>query len=239
MRILAVVTARGGSKRLPGKNIRLLGGRPLIAWSIDAVKDVAEIVDVLVSTDDHRIAEIARAAGALTPWLRPAELSTDRAASVDVCVHALDWYERERGAVDGLLLLQPTSPFRRRVTVERGIALFRDHDRRTVVSVSEAHTHPLDCVLIEGGHVRPFVAGAGEYARSQDLPPAYEITGALYLIAPHELRSARSFLGPATVPLITEKPEEAIDIDTEWDWDIAEVMMERRVKATSEGRTTE
>ncbi|HIF59709.1 MAG TPA: acylneuraminate cytidylyltransferase family protein, partial [Rhodospirillales bacterium] len=124
MRILALITARGGSKRIPGKNIRPLGGKPLIVWSINVAKDIAGIVDILVSTDDKNILEIAKSAGALVPWSRPPELATDTASSVDVCLHALAWYEKEIGRIDGLMLLQPTSPFRSRKSVLRGIELF-------------------------------------------------------------------------------------------------------------------
>ena len=101
MRILALVTARAGSKRLPGKNIRPLGGKPLIVWSIDIAKNIREICDILVSTDCPDIAAVSQKAGAYVPWLRPAELATDTASSVDVAIHALDWYEAEKGAVDG------------------------------------------------------------------------------------------------------------------------------------------
>ena len=139
MRILAVVPARGGSDRLPGKNVRLLGGKPLIVWSIDVANDVPSICDTLVSTDDAEISAISRDAGALVPWLRPAELATSRASSVDVCIYALNWYQKENGEVDGLLLLQPTSPFRSRSTVLRGIRLFEAH-RRSPSSPAEAWT---------------------------------------------------------------------------------------------------
>lgn len=111
---MAVIPARGGSKRLPGKNIRILGNKPLIAWSIDVVKGIPEICDVLVSTEDEKIAEIAKEFNAFVPWLRPIELATDTATSIEVILHALDWYEREKQEVDGVILLQPTSPFRRR-----------------------------------------------------------------------------------------------------------------------------
>ncbi len=124
MRILAVIPARGGSKRLPRKNIRPLGGIPLIFWSINAAKGISEICDILVSTDDPEIAEVTKNTGALVPWLRPRELATDTAQSVDVCLHALEWYEKEKGKVDGLMLLQPTSPFRTRGSILRGIELF-------------------------------------------------------------------------------------------------------------------
>lgn len=224
MRILAVITARGGSKRIPGKNIRPLGGRPLIEWSIDVAKNNADISDVLVSTDDPALAEVARRADALVPWLRPAELATDEAASVDVCLHALDWYESTRGRVDGLMLLQPTSPFRSRETVMRGIALFRDHRRRSVIGLSPALSHPLWCVQVNGNSIRPFIESEDVALRSQDLPPAYVVNGAFYLIKPEELRSGRSFRNETTLPLMIEDPAECIDIDTEWDWKIAQAL---------------
>ena len=112
MKILALVTARGGSVRLPGKNLRQLGGKPLINWSIEIAQDIPEICEILVSTDNESIADISREAGALVPWLRPQEVSTNEPSSVDVALHTLNWYEAEKGIVDGLLLLQPTSPFR-------------------------------------------------------------------------------------------------------------------------------
>ena len=210
--------ARGGSKRVPGKNLRPLGGRPLIVWSIEVAQGVPEICDLLVSTDDATIADAARQAGALVPWLRPAELATDTASPVDVCVHALDWYESRHGAVDGLLLLQPTSPFRSRDTVRRGIDLFRTRRGGAVLGVSPARSHPMGCFRIEGETLRPFIADAAGYTRSQDFPPAYEVNGALYLIAPADLRARRSFETGSVAPLIIDAPEESLDIDTEWDW---------------------
>ena len=225
MRILALITARGGSKRLPQKNIRPLGGRPLIVWSIEVAKGIPEICDILVSTDDNAIAEVARSAGAFVPWLRPAELATDSASSVDACVHALDSYERDHGKVDGLLLLQPTSPFRSRETVLRGIEIFRGHQYRPVLGVSPAGAHPMWCFRLEGETMRPFIEGAGLHLRSQDLPPAYVINGALYLIAPDDLRQRRCFYDVDVLPLKIEQPEESIDIDTEWDWKMAESVL--------------
>ena len=227
VRILALITARGGSKRLPEKNIRLLGGRPLIVWSIDVVKGIPGICDILVSTDDSAISEVARNAGALVPWLRPAELATDTASSIDVCLHALNWYENENGKVDGLLLLQPTSPFRTRDTVLRGIELFRVHERRPVLGVSPAKSHPMWCLKVEGETMRPFMDGGGLNLRSQDLPPAYAVNGAFYLISPDDLRSHQSFYDDAVVPLVISSQDESLDIDTESDWKMAERLVGR------------
>ena len=222
MRMLALIPARGGSKRLPGKNIRLLGRKPLIVWSIDVAKDMPDICDILVSTDNPSIKAISTEAGALVPWLRPADLATDEASSVDVALHALDWYEAEFGAVDGILLLQPTSPFRTQATVQRGIELFSKHDYRPVLGVSPTHAHPMWTFKMEGDCLVPFMGEHGFRTRSQDLPSAYVVNGSFYLITPAELRACRSFVGAKTIPLLIESMQEAVDIDTAWDWKIAE-----------------
>lgn len=228
MRILALITARGGSKRLPGKNIRLLGGKPLVVWSIDVAKDVPEICDILVSTDDPTIAAVCTEAGAYVPWLRPAELATDTSGSVDVALHALDWYEAKEGSVDGLLLLQPTSPFRSKATVQRGIGLFGRHGRQPVLGVSPTHAHPMWTLRMDGDYLVPFMCEHGFGTRSQDLPPAYVVNGGFYLISPADLRVCRTFVGQKTIPLLIESPQEAVDIDTPWDFKIAESIAESR-----------
>ena len=211
---------------MPRKNIRSLGGKPLVVWSIDIVKGVSEVCDTLVTTDDLAIAEISRSAGALVPWLRPAELATDTATSADVCIHALDWYEQEKGRIDGMLLLQPTSPFRSREAVFRGIDLFRTSGFRPVVGVSPVDSHPFWCFNLDGDRMTQFIEGDGLQRRSQDLPPAYAVNGAFYLIAPEQFRRSRSFYSLDMLPMIMDNPKESIDIDTEWDWKIAECVVD-------------
>lgn len=227
MRILALIAARGGSKRLPGKNIRELGGKPLIVWSIDVARGIPGICDIIVSTDDPAIAAVCKEAGAYVPWLRPAELATDTASSVDVALHALDWYESEKGAVDGLLLLQPTSPFRTQETLRKGIELFYENDRQPVLGVSPTHAHPMWTLKMEGNYIVPFMREHGLEVRSQDLPPAFVVNGSFYLISPAELRARQSFVGIKTIPLLIESPKEALDIDTEWDFKMAESISAR------------
>lgn len=221
MRILALIPARGGSKRLPGKNIRMLGDKPLIVWSIDAAKGIPEICDILVSTDSSEIAEICKESGVLVPWLRPAELATDTASSVDVALHALDWYEANHGTVDGLLLLQPTSPFRTKENICTGIALFAKHEHSSVVGVSPTHTHPMWTLKIENGYLVPFMPEARLQTRSQDLPPAVVVNGAFYLLSPMEIRNKRTFVTEKTIPLLISVSKETIDIDNEQDFKIA------------------
>ncbi|RXK55716.1 acylneuraminate cytidylyltransferase family protein [Oleiharenicola lentus] len=224
MKILALIPARGGSKRLPGKNTRLLGGKPMIAWSIEAAKGIGEICAVLISTDDPQIAAVAKAAGGQVPWLRPAELATDTATSVDVALHALDWYENAHGKVDGLLLLQPTSPFRTPRTIRQGIGLFSDNPQFPVLGVARLHVHPEWALRLEGGRLVRYTPGNGLETRSQDLPQVFFPTGSLYVIAPEVLRTGRTFVGAQAVPVVIEPPHEALDIDTEWDFRIAEMV---------------
>lgn len=225
MKILALIPARGASKRLPGKNVRQLGGKPLIEWSIQAARSLPDVVEVLVSTDDPEIARHAQHAGALVPRLRPAELATDTASSVDVALHALDDYERAHGRVDGLLLLQPTSPFRSRARLQAGLVLFAANPDCSVIGVSPASTHPLWCFRLDGMRLRPFVEGGGLHLRSQDLPPAYAVNGAFYLVPANVLRETHSLYARDLLPLVMETPAECIDIDTEEDWQLAEQML--------------
>lgn len=226
MKILAVITARGGSKRIPGKNIRPLGGIPLITWTINAAKRHPEICDILVTTDDLMIAGIARAEGVCVPWIRPAELASDTSNSVDVCLHALDWYERENGVVDGLLLLQPTSPFRSWSTISKGIALFLKSSGNAVVSLSPAVSNPHWCYRVIGDSATPIMNHGVKIERTQDLPPVFVLNGMLYLITPDQLRSERTFTPKDMQPLIVEKLWEGLDIDLPWDWFIAEKVAE-------------
>ena len=229
MRILALVPARKGSKRLPRKNLLQMNGKPLFQWSIELAINIPEISNVMVSTDDPLIAELSRGCGALAPWLRPSELASDTARSVDVALHALDWYEKEHGQVDGLLLLQPTSPFRKLESVRRGIEIFRAAKGGSVVGVSPARSHPMWTYQIEGLEMYPFCIQEGVNGRtkeviSQALPKAYVINGAFYLIDPKELRKHDSFLSTNTSPLIMTDPLEEIDIDTLADFRYAEYL---------------
>lgn len=228
MKILAVITARGGSKRLHGKNIKPLGGKPLIAWSIDSARASGCCVDVLVSTDDPAIADVAKAYGASVPWLRPAELATDTAGSVDVMLHAVDWYEEHRLPLDGVLLLQPTSPFRSDGAIARAVDLFKSwQGQRPVVSVSPASTHPAWTFRVSGDTMSPFLDWDGLGKRSQDLEPAWMLNGSIYLIAPDQLRQDKSFLTPSTLPFQMQQAQEALDIDTATDFEMCEWLLDR------------
>lgn len=222
MKIVAVIPARAGSKRLLGKNVKLLGGRPLIAWTIKAALESASVSDVVVTTDDQETADIARRYGASIPGLRPAHLATDTATSVDVVMHVVDEYERLNGPVEGVLLLQPTSPFRTTATIDEAVRLFAGSPAGAVVSVSAASTHPAWCFRLEQGLMQPFQGWGCVAKRSQDLEPAYTLNGAIYLISPSRLREKGGFVFEGVVPLVMSSGMESLDIDTPDDWIEAE-----------------
>jgi CMP-N,N'-diacetyllegionaminic acid synthase len=128
--------------------------------------NISEICDILVSSDDPDIAAVCKEAGAYVPCLRPAELATDTANSVDVALHPLDWYEAEKGAVDGILLLQPTSPFRTQATLRWGIDLFGQHGHQPMLGVSPTHVHPMWMLKMDGDYLAPFMQEHGLEIRS-------------------------------------------------------------------------
>jgi len=227
MKILALITARGGSKRIPNKNIKNLCGKPLIEWSLSSLKGLDNICDILVSTDSELIAELSTKAGAMVPWLRPKHLAEDSSSSVDVSIHALNWYQKHHGSIDGLLLIQPTSPFRTKESINKGIELFKNNDTKSVIGFSPAKDHPLWCFELNDGLMRKYISNGEEHLRSQDLPPAYVTNGAFYLITPKNLISNRSFYKGDIVPLIMKNEIESIDIDTQWDWEIAELFCKK------------
>jgi CMP-N,N'-diacetyllegionaminic acid synthase len=223
-RLLAVIPARGGSKRLPRKNVLLLKGRPLIAWTIEAARASGVLDEALVSTDDEEIAAIARQWGAKVPWLRPAALATDAATSAAVLQHALAWYEAEHGAVSGVVLLQPTSPFRSAASIRGAVESFRaqpEDGRHAVVSVSPAVQHPAWSFRLDGPTMHPFLGWDALQPRSQDLPPAYTLNGAVYVLPAQTIREGAPLVQPGARPFVMNDLREALDIDTEGDWEMA------------------
>ncbi|ACU88491.1 cytidylyltransferase domain-containing protein [Desulfomicrobium baculatum] len=226
MKILGLIPARGGSKRIHGKNVKLLGSLPLIAWTIRAALVSNACSHIVVSTDDVNIAATAEKFGATVPGLRPPQLATDVATSVDVALYELDRHEEAYGAVDGLLLLQPTSPFRTAESIKKAVTLYEmTKGHNAVVSVSKAPVHPAWCFRLKKSGMEPYLGREGIERRSQDLEAAYALNGAIYLISPQMLRSGHSFLPERTVPFVMESIYEALDIDTENDWMLAEFFL--------------
>ncbi|MDE5902651.1 MAG: acylneuraminate cytidylyltransferase family protein [Muribaculaceae bacterium] len=229
---LYLIPARGGSKGIPGKNIRPLCGTPLIGHTIRQALEVARQEDVVVTTDDEAIADTARAAGASVPFMRPACLATDTASSRDAILHALDWMESHGRHYDAVVLLQPTSPLRLADDISRCITAFeqarRDGlDPEMAVTVCEARTNPYYSAFeTDPDGFLHISKGDGHYTRRQDAPKVWEFNGAVYVIDARALRREQISRLRRTIPV--EMPSSrSIDLDTPSDWDRAEEAMRR------------
>ena len=210
LRVLALITARGGSKGLPGKNIRPAGGKPLLAWTVDAAHGSRYCDRVVISTDDEAIAATARAHGCEVPFMRPAALATDSASSMDVVLHAL----LALPGFDLLVLLQPTSPLRTSADIDDACELLLAQQAPACVSVTPAQESPYWMYSMTPGQaLRPIVELPSGVTRRQDLPAAYSLNGAVYVARTAWLQQSRSFVTPQTVALVMPA-QRSIDIDT-------------------------
>ena len=227
MRTLAIIPARGGSKRLPGKNVRPLLGKPLIQWTIEFARSVSWFDTVEVSTDSQEIAVHCAPVGIDVERLRPASLATDEATSVDVVIDVLDWLLGKGEHYDLVALLQPTTPLRLRGHWDDALAKFQaDAEIEAVVGVGPAQSHPyLTYRMGDGGGLTPWVEGRPASLRAQDLPPAFVINGSLYLVRVDVLRAQRTFLPDRTVGVAMANPAHNLDIDTEFDWHVTESVL--------------
>lgn len=226
---LAVIPARGGSKRLPRKNVRLLGGKPLIAWAIEAAFSSGCFGRVLVSTDDREIADAAMSAGAWVPFMRPAELATDVASSVDVLVHALEWVRRapppDGFAPAVVALIQPTSPFLRPEQIREACRLLDTGGFTTLGSMCAVRERPEWMFEIDQTcHARPLDPQRLPLPSSR-LPKLFRENGAIYLARSPWLESARSLYDLPRHGALVMPAEDSIDIDTAEDWEVAEARL--------------
>jgi len=231
---LAIIPARGGSKGVPGKNIRPVLGKPLIAYTIEAALEARSVGRVLVSTDDPETAAIAKTLGAEVPFMRPAELGSDDTPTLNVVRHVLsELNSLQRYNPEIIVLLQPTSPLRRSEDIDRAIALLNKTKADSVVSVCVAEQNPHWMIHLDGDHrVRPFVDQAQEYLRRQDLPPVYRINGAVYATRTKSIMKSNRLLGEDTRGYIMDE-ESSIDIDTELDIQIATLLIQDRINDSS------
>jgi CMP-N,N'-diacetyllegionaminic acid synthase len=224
-----VVPARGGSKGLPRKNIRPLAGKPLLAWTADAIKEArVKGAIALLSTDDEEIAEIGRRAGLAVPFMRPAELATDEASAESVALHALEWAKRGGAVPDTVMLLQPTSPFRPpQAIVEAHALLARHQDVDGVIGVKIIHRTPRTLFRMGGGgRLEPLGADESVRARRQEVEPLYTPNGAMYVVRTRVLEAGKGFFPPSCRALVMDAMA-SLDIDDQQDWRIAEAVAER------------
>jgi len=232
MRVLGVITARGGSKGIPRKNILPLHGKPLIAWTIEAVKESRLLTDCVVSTDDQEIAEIAKRFGASVPFLRPATLSTDEAKSLSVIQHAITWMEEHKGeSYDAVMILQPTSPFRTSTDIDASITKMIETDADSVMSMVKLIDVSLPKLKrIEGDRIFPFTKeGEGsESSARHDLPDVYKRNCAVYLTKVSFLMKGDLFGEDSRAYIMPE--ERSVDINTKLDFSFAEFLVKQSVK---------
>lgn len=225
--VLAIIPARGGSKGIPGKNIRQFAGKPLIAHSIEIALDCPLIDRTVVSTDDARIAEVARAHGAEV-INRPPELANDTALVIDAIKHAVLEVEREGEAVDIVLLLEPTSPFRRAEDLQKCIQVLLDDAADSVATFTESDVSPNRLWRVSGSVVEPYIEGAVPWLPRQKQPTAHELTGQIYGVSRKilfEKEDSIALLLGRKYAVVTPR-ETALDIDTEFDFMMAEKVME-------------
>ncbi len=228
-KVLGVIGARGGSKRLPQKNVLPLLGKPLINWSIEAALSSQVISRLVVSTDCKNIARVAKQAGAEVPYLRPHHLATDTASSIDFVMDVLNFYHEQGEQFDYVMLLQPTSPLR---SVEDicGIMELAKKNRSTpfFVSVTECEHSPLWSTKIDSnGAITGFLEETAVLKRAQDLEPYYRLNGALYLADVETLIQDKSFYVKEKTLSYCMPKARSVDIDDLFDFRFAEFLLEK------------
>ena len=227
MKILGIIPARGGSKRLVNKNIKELGGKHLIEWTIESAIKSKTFCDILISTDSKEVSSIVKKYDVLIPWLRPSSLATDESKIIDVLRHAVNWYQDEIKKVDGIFLLQPTSPFRKMRTIIEASRLYDENNKKMVVSFTKTESKPFWSFIKNKENKMEALFPKKLNLRSQDLPNTYEVNGLAYLISPEDLMKQKTFFSKSIVPLVTLDKKEAVDIDYLEDFKEAESLLSK------------
>ncbi len=229
MNVLAIIPARGGSKGVPRKNIKSLGGKPLLAWTIAAALEAEGISKLIVSTDDREIKEVALKWGAEVPFIRPGELSTDRAKAIPVLQHAVSFLEEQEQTFDSVMMLQPTSPLRLAKDIEASIQMMKaDANCSSVISVTGVgEYHPARMKYLEEGVlIDPSFCEAYENQPRQELRPMYIRSGAIYLARRSELMEQNSLKGKRSLGYVMPK-ERSVNIDAPFDFELAEWLISK------------
>lgn len=238
MEVLALILARGGSKGVPGKNIKPMCGKPLIAWTIEEAQKSKHITRIIVSTDSEEIAAIAREWGAETPFMRPAEIAGDRSLDIEAFEHALLWLREHEGYEPELVAhLRVNSPFRTAADIDRGIELMQANMHADAVrGVTKASQHPLKTYRLEGDRLLPFVDESVHGIKEpynlpwQALPKAYSTGGYLTILKPATILEKHSMSGDVFLGFEVDS-ENVIDIDTHEQFDLACLRMARRLES--------
>lgn len=229
MSIIGLIPARGGSKGIPGKNIAPCAGRPLLAYTAESARQAKHLDRVILSTDDMAIADVGKALGLEVPFVRPVELSSDSASSLAVMSHALAWLQSQGETVEAIVLLQPTSPFRRSEHIDEAVERFRVTGADTLVSVMEVphRFHPESILRVDEGVVLPLKSTQEMILRRQDAPKLYARNGpAILILTPKQIRSGSLYSGRT---IAYEMPAaDSLDIDTPDDLALAELTLSLR-----------
>lgn len=225
-RVLAIVPARGGSKGLPGKNIRPLAGKPLIGWTLESAKKSKYLDEIFVSTDSQEIADVAESFGVNVPELRPTELASDTATSASVVLYTIDFFRKQGNDFDYILLLEPTSPMRKEDDIDNAIALACEHPQKAgVVSLGEVHMeHPSIVKKIsQDSIIEPYVE-AQKVTRRQQLDKAYFPYGVVYLVRTDYFEKTQIFYGKDSLPYLIERWQ-CYEVDDIYDFTAIEAIL--------------
>ncbi len=229
MKVLGLIPARGGSKGVPRKNIRLLGGKPLLAYTIQSALAAKRLTKVILSTDDEEIAEIGRGYGVETPFLRPAELAKDETPMLPVVKHAMNWMEDSGERFDAVCLLQPTNPLRRAQDVDGCIELLIERNADAVVTVLPVppEHHPFWVYFEnETGALRLSNGEETPVPRRQELPPAFHREGSVYVTRRNVVMKDNSLYGKRLVGYPLDR-DRSVNIDNAADWERAEGLISK------------
>jgi CMP-N-acetylneuraminic acid synthetase len=230
MTVAAFIFARGGSKGLPGKNIRRLGGKPLIAWSIEHARAVTRIGRVIVSTDSEEIAAVARDFGAEVPFMRPPELASDDSPEWLAWRHALAFLHESEGRMPEVMVSVPaTAPLRSSLDLENCLDEFAKGDADVVITVTDAHRNPWFNMVKKNadGSVGLVMQPASDVSRRQDAPPVFDMATVAY-VARSQFVMQQMGVFSGRVRAVKIPVEQAIDIDTLFDFELAEFLLHRR-----------
>lgn len=225
-RIIAVIPARGGSKTVPGKNIKPLAGKPLIAWSIEAAKSVAEIDRVIVSTDDDLIRSVALEHGGEV-YRRPAGLATDEALVIDTLRDLIKTLKSQGEQAEIMVLLEPTSPLRTVGDIRECLELLVDGGKHSVATFKKADLNPHRAWRIRDGHPEVFIPGAIPWLPRQKLPEAFQLNGAVYAFRIDRLMPDSPSLLVGELGAVLMPSERSVDIDDDFDFEIAEKLVQK------------
>lgn len=225
--VLIIITARGGSKGIPNKNIKLLNNKPLIQYTIEAAREVVKDENICLSTDSTEIVEVARQLGLEVPFVRPSYLATDSANSYDTILHAVNYYESIGKFFETIILLQPTSPFRKGFHIQEAYQLY-NNNIDMVVSVVESKANPYFNLWEESSEGMLRKVKEGNYIRRQDCPSCFLFNGAIYIINTDSLK--RCDLNKfSNIIKYTMDQKYSVDIDTKLDWEWSEFLIQTGV----------